>query len=121
MLRTSANLLLSVLLVATLLWGGCVACPQFFQPPLAKNSCCDPAGRCKRTKTDPSRQEPCQFEQLKLQQKVKPPVLLIAAIHPLLPAAVVSPRPLMRTSEERLGSRLNSPHERLALLSTFLI
>lgn len=123
MLRGSANLLLSVLLVATLLWGGCIACPQFFQPPIAKKSCCDPAGHCKRTKTNPSEQKPCHFQQLKVQQKVKPPVPLVAVIHPLLAAAVASrqSRALTRASEERLGSPPNSVHSQQALLSTFLI
>src|SRR5437764_15078900 len=120
MLRRSANVLVSVLLVATLLWGGCVACPQFFQPPIAKKSCCDPAGHCKRTKTDPSQQKPCQFQQHEIQQKVKPPVPVIAVIHPVLPSPMASLelRELMRASEARLGSPPKSPHERQALLST---
>ena len=121
--RRGANLLLSLLLVATLLWGGCVACPQFFQTPNAKKSCCDPAGHCKRAKNDRSRQKPCQFQQLEIQQKVKPPVPLLAAIHPVLPSPVASLelREWMRASEARLGSPPKSPHERQALLSIFLI
>lgn len=123
MLRRSANLLVSVLLVPTLVWGGCVACPQFFQPPIAKKSCCDPAGRCKRTKTDRSQQKPCQFQQLEIQQRVKPPVPLVAVIQPVLTATIASRqlRVLIRGWEGRLGSPPNSPHERQALLSTFLI
>jgi hypothetical protein len=121
--QRGANLLLSLLLVATLLWGGCVACPQFFQSPVVKKSCCDPAGHCKRTKNDRSQQKPCQFQQLEIQQKVKPPVPLVAVIHPVLPSPMASLefRELMRASEARLGSLPKSPHERQALLSTFLI
>jgi hypothetical protein len=123
MFQRGANLLLSLLLVAMLLWGGCVACPQFFQSPVVKKSCCDPAGRCKRTKTDPSQEKPCQFQQLELQQKVKPPVPVVAVIHPVLPSPVASLelRELIRASEARLGSPPKAPHERQALLSTFLI
>ena len=123
MLRRAANLLVSMLLVATLLWGGCVACPQFFQAPLVKKSCCDPAGHCKRTKNDPSQQKPCQFQQLEIQQKVKPPVPLLAVIHPVLPSPIASLqlREFMRAAEARLGSPPKSPRERQALLSTFLI
>jgi hypothetical protein len=123
MFRRSANLLLSLLLAATLLWGGCVACPQFFQAPIAKKSCCDPSGRCKRTKTDPPQQKPCQFQQLGVQQKVKPPVPLIAVIHPVLPIAIASLQYLasMRAPEEPLGSPPKLPRERQALLSIFLI
>jgi len=121
--QRGATLVLSLLLVATLFWGGCVACPQFFQSPVVKKSCCDPAGHCKRTKNDGSQQKPCQFQQLEIQQKVKPPVPLVAVIHPVLPSPMASLelRELMRASEARLGSPPKSPHERQALLSTFLI
>jgi hypothetical protein len=124
MFQRGANLLLFLLLVATLLWGGCVACPQFFQAPLAKKSCCDPAGHCKRTKTDSSQpQKPCQFQQLEIQQKVKPPVPVVATIHPVLPAptGLLQLRQVLRAVEARLGSLPEAPHERQALLSTFLI
>jgi hypothetical protein len=124
MFRSGANLLLSLLLVTTFLWGGCIACPQFFQSPVVKRSCCDPTGHCKRTKTDPSQQQkPCQFQQLKLEQKVKPPVPLVAVIHVILPSPTGSLelREFIRASEARLGSPPRSPHERQALLSIFLI
>jgi hypothetical protein len=123
MVRRAANVLVSMLLLATLLWGGCVACPQFFQTPNVKKSCCDPAGHCKRTKNGPSRQKPCQFQQLEIQQKVQPPVPLLAVIHPVLPSPIASLelRQLIRASEARLGSPPRSPHERQALLSIFLI
>jgi hypothetical protein len=123
MFQRGANVLLSLLLAATLTWGGCVACPQFFQAPIARKSCCDPAGHCKRTKNDRSQQKPCQFQQLEIQQKVKPPVPLVAVIHPVLPSPVASLqlREFMRASEARLGSPPKSPHGRQALLSTFLI
>lgn len=123
MFRRWANLLLSVLLVATLLWGGCVACPQFFQVPTAKKSCCDPAGHCKRTKTDPSQQKPCVFQQVEIQPKVNTPAPLVAVIHPILSSAIASMqlREVMRASEPLQGSPPKLPHERQALLSTFLI
>jgi hypothetical protein len=123
MFRRAANLLLSLLLAATLLWGGCVACPQFFQAPLAKKSCCDPAGHCRGSKTGPSQQKPCQFQQLELQQKVKPSVPLVAAIHPVLPSptGLLQLRQVVRAAETQLGSLPESPHQKQALLSTFLI
>ncbi|HZQ53249.1 MAG TPA: hypothetical protein VFB14_13685 [Bryobacteraceae bacterium] len=124
MLRRAANLLLSLLLVATLLWGGCIVCPQFFQSPVVKKSCCDPTGHCKRTKTDPSQQQKlCQFQQLKLEGKVKPPVPFVAVIYPVSPSTMGSLqlREFIRASEARLGSPPKSPHERQALLSIFLI
>jgi hypothetical protein len=123
MLQRAANLLLSVLLIATLLWGGCVACPQFFQAPTAKKSCCDPAGHCKGKRTDPSQQKPCQFQQLEVQQKAKPPAPLVAVVHPVLPspAGLLQLRQLIRFAEKELGSLPESPHRKQALLATFLI
>lgn len=47
--RAVSNSLLSALLVATLLWGGCVSCPKFFMFPSAKKDCCK-AGQCERSK-----------------------------------------------------------------------
>jgi hypothetical protein len=123
MFERATNLLLSLLLVATLLWGGCVACPQFFQAPIAKKACCDPAGHCKRTKTNPSQQKPCQFQQLELQQKVKPPVPLLALLHAVLPSptGLLQLRQVTRAAERQLGSLPESPHQKQAFLSTFLI
>lgn len=51
-IRTLFNLLLSALMIATLLWGGCVSCPQFFMFPTAKKDCCK-AGHCERPKSQP--------------------------------------------------------------------
>ena len=47
--RVLASSLLSLLLVTTLVWGGCISCEQYFMWPGAK-SCCAPNGHCK-TKT----------------------------------------------------------------------
>jgi hypothetical protein len=47
LLRALSSSLLSLLLVTTLLWGGCVSCEQYFmfgQP----HGCCNPDGHCKR-------------------------------------------------------------------------
>ena len=38
-------------MVATLLWGGCISCPQFFMFPSAEKaekSCCQKNGQCER-------------------------------------------------------------------------
>jgi hypothetical protein len=120
MFRHVANLFMSLLLVATLLWGGCVACPQCFQVPLAKKSCCDSAGRCNRTKTNCSQQGSSRFQQLKLQQTVKP---VVAAIYSVLPSTsgLLQLRQMIRGGQVRLGSLPESPHSRQVLLSTFLI
>jgi len=53
-LRSVSSSVLSLLLVMTLMWGGCVSCPQFFMFPKAAKSCCNKSGECERpTKTAP--------------------------------------------------------------------
>ena len=47
-LRAVSSSFLSLLLLVTLMWGGCISCPQFFMVPKAEKSCCDEAGKCKR-------------------------------------------------------------------------
>lgn len=47
--RTLASSLLSLLLLTTLVWGGCLSCEQYFMFAGAKR-CCAPDGHCK-TKT----------------------------------------------------------------------
>ena len=56
MRRALANSLLSLLMLATLVWGGCISCDEYFMWPGAK-SCCAPNGRCKTKKT-PAKQVP---------------------------------------------------------------
>jgi hypothetical protein len=51
--RAISNLLLSALMMATLLWGGCVSCPQYFMFPSAKKDCCK-SGHCERSKSQKS-------------------------------------------------------------------
>ena len=42
-----ANSLLSLLILITLIWGGCISCEQYFMWSGAK-TCCAPDGHCKR-------------------------------------------------------------------------
>jgi hypothetical protein len=51
--RALASSLLSLLLLTTLLWGGCISCEQFFMWPGVKG-CCGANGQCKREKSQPS-------------------------------------------------------------------
>jgi hypothetical protein len=43
-------------MLATLVWGGCISCDEYFMWPGAK-SCCSPNGHCK-TKKSPTKQSP---------------------------------------------------------------
>jgi hypothetical protein len=52
--RALVSSLLSLLLLTTVVWGGCISCEQYFMFGGAK-SCCSPDGRCK-TKKSPTEQ-----------------------------------------------------------------
>src|SRR5260370_40202927 len=114
-----ANLLMSLPLVAALFWGCCVTCLQCPPVPLAKNSCYDPTGHCKDRRTDCSQQQSSQFQQVKLQQRVRPPAPPVAVVHPVLPSTtgLIHLRRLIRGSEQPFGSLPESPHSRQAFLS----
>lgn len=52
--RLISTSVLSFLLLLTLVWGGCISCPQFFMFPAAAKNCCNKAGQCERpTQTAP--------------------------------------------------------------------
>ena len=60
--RAFASSLLSLLLLTTLVWGGCISCEQYFMFGGAK-SCCSPNGHCK-TKTSPSQNSDRECKQI---------------------------------------------------------
>src|SRR5690242_5814699 len=47
LVRALSSSLLSLLLVITLLWGGCISCEQYFMFGQS-HGCCNPDGHCKR-------------------------------------------------------------------------
>ncbi len=53
MRRTLASSFFSLLLLTTLVWGGCISCEQFFMWPSAK-TCCGANGQCKTKKSQQS-------------------------------------------------------------------
>jgi hypothetical protein len=56
-LRSIASSLLSLLIVTTSMWGGCISCEQYFMFPGAHRSCCNKSGQCERPGRSPSRPE----------------------------------------------------------------
>ncbi len=58
--RVFTSSLLSLLLLVTLVWGGCISCEQYSMWPGAA-SCCSPSGHCKtKTLPPPSSTRECQ-------------------------------------------------------------
>jgi hypothetical protein len=91
-LRAGCNIALSLLMVITLLWGGCIACEQFFMFPGISSKCCNKSGQCER----PGKSQPkteCNRMPLALQggshvDVAPPPVagaMTAAASQPVVP------------------------------------
>ncbi len=83
MRRALATSFLSLLLLTTLVWGGCISCEQFFMWPSAK-SCCGANGQCKTKKSQPSSQSTRECKQIAFerQNSVQLTVdLPVAAVH----------------------------------------
>jgi hypothetical protein len=115
--------MLSLLMVATLLWGGCISCPQFFMFPTAKaeKSCCQKNGQCERpTKTTP--QKDCKRMAVEPQNSASANVEL--AFVPLVETALGMPESLERCFENAHPEALvseHSPPDLNVLNSTFII
>jgi hypothetical protein len=117
--RALASSLLSLLLLTTVVWGGCISCEQFFMWPGAK-TCCGANGQCKTKKSQRSqRSRECKQIAVDHQKSVD--------LHVDLPVAAVSLSDFLPRIAERFTrwSRLHvvepSPPDRQALHSTFLI
>jgi hypothetical protein len=120
--RVVSSSLLSLLLLATLMWGGCISCPQFFMTPNAEKSCCDQAGKCKRQSEQSPIEKECQ------RMPLEPPS--IGGMHHTL-AVVALPTPVPEFASEppvTLGVMYSealpleySPPDVQVLNSTFLI
>jgi hypothetical protein len=117
--RAFASSLLSLLLVLTLVWGGCLSCEQYFMWSSTKG-CCSANGHCKTKSrsTSPSGRECKQiaFEQQKsLQVQADLPVIAVLPGQPFLPPVSVRDD---RPSQDSIDP---SPPDRQALHATFLI
>jgi hypothetical protein len=123
-LRAIANSLLSVVICATFLWGGCVSCEQYFMfPGKQQRSCCTKSGQCERPGKTSSKPEKQDCSRLPLGRGGSAHAVPLPAI---LPAAI-APQPdppqssaLLRVSDfEALLDP--SPPKLQALHATFLI
>ena len=120
-LRLISSLVLSPLLVVTLFWGGCVACPQFFMFPGADavKDCCK-AGQCDRSQSPRSTPiKECKRMPLELgssmQYCAEPPILTGSATDVIRPVIV---HHVMHDPVAAVG---HSPPDLQILNATFLI
>jgi hypothetical protein len=116
--RAFASSLLSLLLLVTFVWGGCISCEQYFMFGGAK-SCCSPNGRCK-TKPSPSQNSDRECKQIAFDHHksvdfhIDPPTITMAKIE--------LPVPTIEALEHWRGALIEpSPPDLQILHSTFRI
>jgi hypothetical protein len=121
-LRCVASSFLSLLIVATFLWGGCVSCEQYFMFPGKRQPCCNKSGQCERPGKSSQRPERQDCNRL--------PLARSANVHPVTPPAIL-PAPIVAAKEPAFPALFRviafetlldpSPPNLQALNSTFLI
>src|SRR4051812_6995124 len=86
-LRSMASSVLSLFVVATFLWGGCVSCDQYFMLPGKHQPCCNKSGQCERpgkNSPKPEKQD-CNrlpFERTAAAHVVPMPAVVLGAVDP---------------------------------------
>jgi hypothetical protein len=114
-LRAVFSSLLSLLLAATLVWGGCISCEQYF---MFSKGCCNPDGHCK-TKSPAKNKSSRECKQIAFDHQEKLhvafPVATLANVE--LPVVIHEIFPLCR-DEVAIDP---SPPDLQVLYSTFLI
>lgn len=119
MRRALASSLLSLLLLTTLVWGGCISCEQFFMWPSVK-TCCGANGQCKTKKSQrPQSSRECKQVAFEHQKSIDLHVdLPVVAVHAsdFLPRII---EPFANCS--RLHVIEPSPPDLQSLHATFLI
>ncbi len=120
-LRGIVNSLLSLLIVATFLWGGCVSCERYFMFPGEHPSCCDKPGQCERRGKTPPKPEKQDCNRLPLDRRGNAHALPLPAVLPVIAAPLLHQIPTLIPVRE-LESRIEpSPPDIQALNVTFLI
>jgi len=116
--RKIATCAMTVVLIATLLWGGCLSCSQYFMfPAVAANDCCAPSGHCKDGPARPSTNE-CRLQPVALvhQQAVPDHAVSIALTAVQMPPLLEAPGFLRAGPIARAGSISHSPPPDLLVL-----
>jgi hypothetical protein len=121
-LRSIASLLLSLLVTATFMWGGCVSCEQYFMFPGKHQPCCNKSGQCERPGKNSPKPEKQDCNRLPMLRGAAAHVVPLPAVLPtaIAPPALQSPASL--DSLLGFGDLLDpSPPDTQALDSTFRI
>jgi hypothetical protein len=120
-LRSVVNSVLSLFVLATFLWGGCVSCEQFFMFPAKRQTCCNKSGQCERPGRNSSRPENTDCNRLPFERAAAAHALPLPAIQRASVAPSVTPfvTGLRVSVPEVLGDP--SPPDIPTLHVTFLI
>jgi len=120
-LKAISNSVLSCLMVVTLVWGGCISCPQFFMFPNAEESCCEKDGQCKRpAKTAPVKE--CKQMPLEPAGSASAHVeLAVAAVEPIDIFVLPLVGPTVTWIHSKAPVFEHSPPDLNVLHSTFLV
>jgi hypothetical protein len=118
--RLLSNTFLSLLLVGTLLWGGCVSCERFFMLPQLKTDCCK-AGKCERTQGKIPVQRECNKQPMDSPGEHPVVPQMNATLSDLDSFVLVAARVELGPVGEIAAAPEHSPPDLLLLFSTFLI
>lgn len=120
-LRSIVSSLLSLVVAATFLWGGCVSCEQYFMFPGKHQSCCNKSGQCERPGKNSSKPEKLDCNRLALQRTATVHIPMPAALPaPMAPAAAQLPATILHGWWYEVSTD-PSPPDAQALHVTFLI
>jgi len=118
------RVLMSLLMTATLLWGGCLSCPQYFMlASKAGKSCCMPSGECKEKQSGrQSRSQECTIQPVAVSDSRVADTIAQAAtsVMPIPAANVAVPLTLAVPNELRLAQSDRGSPPDLNLLHSIL-
>ena len=121
MLRGIASSLLSLVIGATFLWGGCVSCEQYFMFPGKHQPCCNKSGQCERPGKNSPKPDKRDCNRLPLERTATTHVPLPAVLPaPIAPAIDQFSASLCHASAFEVPPE-TSPPDAQALHATFLI
>ena len=93
MVRFIASSLLSLVITATLMWGGCVSCDQYFMFPGKRQPCCNKAGQCERPGKNQSKPENRDCNRLPFDRVDNAHVVPLPAVLPASTVHIVQEAP----------------------------
>jgi hypothetical protein len=118
--RKIANCAMTLMLLVTLLWGGCLSCAQYFMfPGLTAKDCCAPSSHCKN-RPAPASASDCNIQAVAMTHQQAIPdhaANLTAAATPVL-SAVVPVGPAVAAIVTRASLISPDPPDDLALLNS---